>query len=665
MPDLAAIGVVIPGYGHPRFLAEAIHSACNQQCEAPVKIVVVDDGCRFEETADLVSSLMALYPGQLYYTRQPNTRLPGARNAGVRFLLNLDPALDAVYFLDADNRIEPYSLEEFHAVLGNDPAIGWAYPDISFFGQVWNAEGFDTRETAPNYSKLIHLVGNISEAGSMVRADAFRSGVFYDETMRSGYEDWEFWLSMLAAGYTGVPVHRAGFSYRRRPESMLAGSRRLEESLIAYMREKHKSLYAPRNLLTLEHEEAPAFAVACVDADEVFLFSDPLADCKALTMQGFMESARRWYNAGREYFFSDKTLFMSAAQWQQLQQQPVYLRWFFWQMRVQKADLTNVMFGAAQRMTAEGRAWGTASLPDQVLCVSATGLRGLLDNSDKILTISDLPAAQKLVIETPQMLVSGTAAETIDTLYSAVVNLCKSVKKTDGRVRHMHRRYAGPNHGEIRANLLEPLCASEDQVPVPVSHNGPRMVVALDGATTNSPAALERVGLLVKAAVAAGTEIAFVLEYQQDFSLDWLEETDWADKIVDVFPLLQRGNHEEFRMYLGRRISARLSMSAKADVSTFARLADTVVCVGGAGSLEMLGEIRGFGPRTAVWLEPCFEGALEGESFAKMLAYEHAIDFVVCDDPIMSSRLSAQGVPPGKITSSDDFFQSSMVAIAE
>ncbi len=665
MSDLAAIGVVIPGYGHPRFLAEAIHSACNQQCEAPVKVVVVDDGCRFVETADTVEALMARYPGQLYYMRQPNTRLPGARNAGVRFLLELEPDLDVVYFLDADNRIEPYSLEAFRDALGDDPAVGWAFPDISLFGQVWNAEGFDTRETAPRYSRLIHLVGNISEAGSMVRADAFRNDVFYDETMRSGFEDWEFWLSMLDAGYVGVPVRQAGFSYRRRPESMLAGSRRLEDSLIAYMREKHKGLYAPRNLLSLEHQEAPAFSVICVDSDDVFLFSDPLLDFKLLKKNDFIENMLRWYNAGREYFFPDKLLFMTVAQWRQLQESPVFLRWLFWQFRAQKADLTNVMFGAAPRMTAEGRPWGTPSSADQILSVSASGLRGLLDNGGALETIFDLPAPTKIMIETPHALVAETPSEVTDKLYAMVVQLCQATKNNSSKVRHMHRRYEGPNHGEIRANLLEPLCASDEQVPVPVAHSGPRMVVAMDMSIVRSDSALSRVGLLITAAHAAGTQVAIVLEFHDSFDLNWLEQVDWADKVSDIFPLLQRGNHEEFRMYLGRRISARLPMSSKAHVSTFARLADTVVCVGGAGSLEMLGEIRGFGPGTAVWLEPCFEGALEGESFAKMLAYEHAIDFVVCDDSIMASRLSAQGVPPGKIIPSSAFFDSSKVVITQ
>jgi len=663
MTDLAAIGVVIPGYGHPRFLAEAIHSACNQKCSAPVKVVVVDDGCRFMETSEVVASLMVQYPDTLYYTRQPNTRLPGARNTGVRFLLNLVPDLDVVYFLDADNRIEPYSLSAFRKVLGDDPSVGWAYPDISFFGQVWNAEGFDTRETAPEYSKLVHLVGNISEAGSMVRADAFRRGVFYDETMRSGFEDWEFWLSMLDAGYVGVPVHQAGFSYRRRPESMLAGSRRLEESLIAYMRDKHSRLYAPRNLMELEHEEAPSFAVLCVETDEIVFFSDPKMEFKQLKLKDFIENMRRWYYAGREHFFPDKVLFLTTDQWHQIQAQPIVLRWLFWQIRSLKADFSSLMFCAGPRMTVEGRPWGTPSVPDQIICVSALGFRGLLDTAGTIQSISDLPTADKIMVETPKILVTNTAPETIDMVYSAVVKVCQSFEMHTSSVRHIHRRYAGPDHSEIRANLLEPLCASDEQVPASISHTRPRLVVVMDMSTVTDQTALGRVGALINAAVKCAAEVAIVLEYQQNFSLGWLDATDWSDEIADVFPLLQRGNQEEFRMYLGRRISARLPLSSKADVSTFARMADTVVCIGGAGSLEMLGEIRGFGPSTAVWLEPCFEGTQEGESFAKMLAYEHAIDRVICDDAVMTSRLSAQGVPPGKITQSEDFFRSDMVVI--
>lgn len=200
-PAALPIGVVIPAYGHPRFLGEAIVSACTQETDRPIHVVVVDDGCRFEETGTLVRNLMDQYPGTLFYLRHKNTRLPGARNKGVRFLLDAFPDMDAIFFLDADNRLAPYSLEAYRKALGDDESVGWAYPDISFFGLSWGRSGFDTRETAPDYSVLKHLTGNISEAGSLVRASMFRNGVFYDETMRSGFEDWDFWLSALGAGY--------------------------------------------------------------------------------------------------------------------------------------------------------------------------------------------------------------------------------------------------------------------------------------------------------------------------------------------------------------------------------------------------------------------------------------------------------------------------------
>ncbi len=661
MPQEPSVGIVIPGYGHPRFLAEAITSACEQDCNFDYKVVVVDDGCRFEETASVVSNLMELYSGKLHYLRHPNTRLPGARNAGIKFLLALMPELQAIYFLDADNRIEPYSLQAFRDVLDGDPSLGWAYPDITFFGQVWNAEGFDTRETASHYSRLLHLVGNISEAGSMVRADAFRQGVFYDESMRQGFEDWEFWLSMLDAGYIGAPVHGAGFSYRRRPESMLAGSRRLEESLIAYIKQKHSKLYDPRHLMALEHMEAPAFAVVTVDSGKVRLFSDPLLAPQIIELSEFVSQARSWANSPRAYFFSDKVLFLKENQWEQLCAQKRWLRWFFWLLRDAGNHFHTISFGAANAAKLVGRPWGTPTEDDRVFCLSSDTLRGIAEASDKVRGISDLPAAQRLHVETPHQLIEGTRPSDGDDILLEIVDFCAAIRVSHNKVRHLHRRYAGPNHAKIREELIEPVCAVEEQVPIALAHTRPRLVIAVGTSLLTDTIAQQSLGRLVASASDAGMEIAIVQEFVDSLDFEWLRSAAWAEQVTDLFPLRLRGNHEEFRMYLGRRISARLPMSSKADISTIGRMADTVISIGGAGSLEVLGEIRGFGVKTAVWLEPAFEGSVEGESFAKMLAYEHAIDFVVSDDESFASRLSSQGVPPGKIISSEMFLSSPLV----
>lgn len=663
MPKAVSAGIVIPGYGHPRFLAEAIQSACTQECSFDYKVVIVDDGCRFEETANVVNNLMDAYPGKLHYLRHPNTRLPGARNAGIKFLLNLLPDIEVIYFLDADNRIEPYSLQAFRNVLDSDPSLGWAYPDITFFGQVWNAEGFDTRETAPRYSRLLHLIGNISEAGSMVRADAFRRGVLFDESMKYGFEDWEFWLSMLEAGFTGAPVHEAGFSYRRRPESMLAGSRRLEESLIAYIKQKHSALYAPRQLLALEHVEAPAFAVVSADGEAVRLFSDPLLQPQLVEMQEFQRMTCAWLSAPRQYFFPSKILFLKEKQWEQLESKSYWLRWLFWQLRASGPQFYSVSFEAGDAMKMEGRPWGTPTEKDRLLCLSSETLRAIADDPTGIAGISDLPAVQKLHVETPQQLLTDTIPEDVDELFAATAEFCRSLENSKNGVRHLHRRYAGPDHAKVRPDLIEPSCAFEDQVPASVAHQKPRIIIAVDTVLMNNEASQDVLARLVNAASDAGAEIALVQEYVSSFDDGWQSSVSWAERVTDVFPLQQRGNHEEFRMYLGRRISARLPMSSKADVSTIGRMADTVVSVGGAGSLEVLGEIRGFGVKTAVWLEPVFESGVEGESFAKMLAYEHAIDFLVSDDVAFGRRLSAQGVPPGKIIDSKQFLSSPLVQI--
>lgn len=655
MEDRATVGVVMPGYGHPRFLAEALQSVCEQACDFAYKVVVVDDGCRFEETADVVANFVEAYPGKVHYLRHPNAKLPGARNAGVEFLLSLMPHLAAIYFLDADNRLEPYSLQAFWTALGDDPAVGWAYPDISFFGQVWNSEGFDTRETAPRYNTLLHLIGNVSEAGSMVRADAFRNGVRYDESMRSGFEDWEFWLSMLDAGYVGVPVHKAGFSYRRRPESMLAGSRRLEESLIAYIRQKHTNLFAPRTLMKMEHETAPAFALLLQDEAMVFCFTDPTDVGDPLPLAEFEATVRTWYGAQKEHFFPMKLLVMTAAQWQQMAGQGLYLRWLFWQLRSLNGGLHRVEFTESPGLSCEGRPWGTPNSTDAILCVHQSDFRALLDDHAHIKSISDLPAMAKILIGTPDAIVSGTNESAIDASLSALVSLAGLGNKPT-TVRHMHRRYAGPSHKNFRENLIDPICAFEDQVPVPVGHSQPRVTVIVEDSVANSDVSQNRLAALIGTVSNLGAEVCLVQEFAHDFDLSWVNCADWATQVADVFPLLQRANQEEFKMYLGRRISARLPMSSKADISTIGRMSDVVINIGAAGSLEVLGEIKGFGPKTVVWLEPEFEGFEKGESLAKMLAYEHAIDVLISDDMDFQSRLSAQGVPPGKMFKTETLF---------
>ncbi len=650
------IGVVIPAFGHPQFLAEAIISACNQDTDQPVRVVVVDDGCRFVETGEVVANLVQRYPGVLFHLRQANTRLPGARNTGVRFLLQLEPDLDAVFFLDADNRIEPYSLRNYRAVLGDDSSVGWAYPDIAFFGLSWGSEGFDIRETAPDYSKLKHLAGNISEAGSLVRADVFRAGVFYDETMRHGFEDWDFWLSALGAGYTGRRVRHAGFLYRRRPESMLADSRRQEEELISRMHRKHADLFRPRAVMEQEQLHAPYYALVIADEDRVILTSDPLDEGREITKTDFISMAKQWQGGRREFFFPGGLLMLSSAHLAQLRAQPQYLRWLFWSMKEQVADFQRWVFEERPIPRLEAISPETPIMGNMLLYVSLRGLETLLvANGVPALELTDF---RPYVMQTPLPLIDGHSKVEVKALYTNLLGLVDDMRQVPARARHISRRYAGPATANIRDTLINEICAEEGRQPYPAATGVKRILVAVDQAFFQASDTRASLIALLERLRGDRNEILLVLEQGGRADLASLNPDDWLPLVSDLILLDRVSSGEEYRMYLGRRIYSLFTLKSKEDGALLARLVDQVVCVGSVAFLEVLGDARQHGIKGYVYFTKQFADGLSvlSQDAAKVLAFEHAEERVIVDDEAVIHALAAQGFPPAKCISPDAFF---------
>jgi glycosyltransferase involved in cell wall biosynthesis len=269
-PSLAPrIAIVLPVFKHSVLVNEAIRSALMQTLPVPFRLVIVNDGCAFPETHDAALAASRANPERVVYLRRKNGGLSAARNTGIDYVLAAWPSVEAIYLLDADNRLYPTALARAWAVLEADPEIGWAYPDFDMFGQehYFGAGG--------PYSVLKHLQENYCEAGSLVRRQIFDAGVRFDESMKLGFEDWDFWLQAVALGWRGRRVDAMGFHYRKRPESMLSNSERDRAEILAYMRRKHKALYAPARVLAEEHKEAPRYAICLGDTNEVLLVTDP------------------------------------------------------------------------------------------------------------------------------------------------------------------------------------------------------------------------------------------------------------------------------------------------------------------------------------------------------------------------------------------------------
>jgi len=279
------VALIVPVFKHSGLLPETVTTALKQQTNFNFSIVLVNDGCPFEETDVVCRQYAMAYPDKVYYIHKQNGGLSSARNSGINFALNAFPELKAIYLLDADNRIGSLLLQNSYDILFSAPKnVGWAYPDIDKFGID------EYCEISGDYNAFEHMLWNFCEAGSMVKREVFDKGLRYDENMKQGYEDWEFWLQCIEAGYLGIHVPDSGFKYRQRGESMLKDSERHHEEIMSYIKKKHTKLFDMNNFFEHEHKLSSRFAIYLSDTRQFEYTSDLCSTGKIKSYQEFKDA---------------------------------------------------------------------------------------------------------------------------------------------------------------------------------------------------------------------------------------------------------------------------------------------------------------------------------------------------------------------------------------
>lgn len=277
-PPLPRVAVIVPCYNHARFVGEAVRSAL-AQVDADVHAVVVDDGSD-DGTTPAACDACAL-PGRVRVLHQPNRGLPAARNAGAR------AAGDADYlvFLDADDTIEPGFVRALHASLVDAGAAGPGPPPAGGVSHAYCQERLTELGqgvwAVPEWDPRLLMITNLHPVTALVRRACFEHAGGFDESMRSGYEDWDFWLRMAGRGWRGVRVREPLFLWRRHsPTTMVMESIRRHDELYARLIRNHPGLYegAERELLVRTNTMLRAFDVNWLDED---LQPIPLRDLRA------------------------------------------------------------------------------------------------------------------------------------------------------------------------------------------------------------------------------------------------------------------------------------------------------------------------------------------------------------------------------------------------
>lgn len=223
------VSIIIPCYNHGCFIHDAITSV-HSQTFAEYEIIVVDDGSTDELTHCVLNELVVT---GIRVIRTSNQGLATARNNGISIAQG-----EYILPLDADDMIAPRFLELAVGVLDHDPSVGVVYGNVEFFGE---AAG---EWLLPDYSPVRILVDNMIVASAVFRRADWQLVGGYRQYMRHGWEDWDFWLSLVELGREIVKLPNVVFYYRIRKDSMtrtLSLTRKiwLFTQLVSY----HSSLY--------------------------------------------------------------------------------------------------------------------------------------------------------------------------------------------------------------------------------------------------------------------------------------------------------------------------------------------------------------------------------------------------------------------------------------
>jgi glycosyltransferase involved in cell wall biosynthesis len=223
------ISIIIINYNKANFLNESINSALKNQSES-CEVLIVDDGST-DGSIEVINQ----------YKDHSNVRILLKENEGVVKTRNRaiqEASGEYIIQLDSDDVLEENFVESAVKEISKDPSIGIVYGSTSFIGAksgVWDLGEYKLEKQL--YTNQIVIT-------ALFRKSDFLKTAGYDELFNEGYEDWDFWMSIIGLDKKVVQLSTPSLQYR-----ILEGSRNhsitkdVEINLRKLIYKKHFQLY--------------------------------------------------------------------------------------------------------------------------------------------------------------------------------------------------------------------------------------------------------------------------------------------------------------------------------------------------------------------------------------------------------------------------------------
>lgn len=226
------VSIIVPCFNQAQYLPEALQSVLDQTYEN-WECIIVNDGSP-DNTKEVAQEWVSK-DARFIYLFKENGGLSSARNAGIAIAKG-----EFILSLDSDDKYHPTFLEKGVAILISNTTIGV----VSSWG-IRFIEDKQFGEFRPNGGSIKDfLFSNAAIGTSLFRKECWEKVEGYDEKMKFGYEDWEFYIRVCKLGWTVHIIKGILFYYRQHAISMRTIALKSHDFEIkGYIFLKHKELY--------------------------------------------------------------------------------------------------------------------------------------------------------------------------------------------------------------------------------------------------------------------------------------------------------------------------------------------------------------------------------------------------------------------------------------
>lgn len=243
--QIPSVTIVVPCFNKASFIKETLDSVV-KQTHTDWECIIVDDGST--DDSGLLAKSYQESDKRFTVIRQTNQGLSAARNTGIRRATS-----PFIVPLDADDLLHPTYLQETLAALNR---TNFESRELTIVTTAVSCFGVEEKTHTPTVVTLKTLL----EENQIVCTALYSKKLWenigqYDENMKLGYEDWDFWIRAAVYGAKFQVVTYPLFCYRQHENSMITNARLYRPQTVKYILEKHPTLFGELQLNSIVGRE--------------------------------------------------------------------------------------------------------------------------------------------------------------------------------------------------------------------------------------------------------------------------------------------------------------------------------------------------------------------------------------------------------------------------